>query len=196
MMGVHYAVPLSPQPEPEPYNPNPDPSPNPNRNPNPNQVLLWVFSGQAQWLLFMTLCRGFMTGAQQPPRPSAPDPLLWALCSGPSALPRPSPSARTRGARSRSRSSEYTHAAGCESRPHLAHVSPASRPHDGRHRRLRDALRRGHPRRRRPRHDPDRADRPHLAQHHGRPRDERALLTGYIEPQSHPHPDHGPGPGP
>lgn len=25
-------------------------------------VLLWVFSGQAQWLLFMTLCRGFMTG--------------------------------------------------------------------------------------------------------------------------------------
>ena len=41
-------------------------------------MLLWVFTGQAQWLLFMTLCRGFMTGAQQPPRPSALGPLRQA----------------------------------------------------------------------------------------------------------------------
>ena len=30
-------------------------------------VLLWVFSGQMQWLPFMTLCRGFMTGARAAP---------------------------------------------------------------------------------------------------------------------------------
>ena len=37
-------------------------------------VLLWVFSGQMHWLPFMTLCRGFMTGAQPRPRGLCADP--------------------------------------------------------------------------------------------------------------------------
>ena len=164
-------------------------------------MLLWVFSGQAQWLLFMTLCRGFMTGARQPPAQQPP---------APRAQPPPRPAAL-------GRAQAYAHAAHAAdhaplntrtllgvslarisptSRPHLARISPASRPHDGRHRRLRDTLRRGHSRRRRPRPDPGRADRPHLAQHHGWPRDERALLAGYIEPNLTLTLTTGPGPDP
>ena len=97
-------------------------------------MLLWVFSGQAQWLLFMTLCRGFMTGARQPPAQQPP---------APRAQPPPRPAAL-------GRAQAYAHAAHAAdhaplntrtllgvslarisptSRPHLARISPASRPH-------------------------------------------------------------------
>ena len=97
-------------------------------------MLLWVFSGQAQWLLFMTLCRGFMTGARQPPAQQPP---------APRAQPPPRPAAL-------GRAQAHAHAAHAAdhaplntrtllgvslahisptSRPHLAHISPASLPH-------------------------------------------------------------------
>ena len=108
-------------------------------------MLLWVFSGQAQWLLFMTLCRGFMTGARQPPAQLPP---------APRAQPPPRPSALGRGgpalAPALGRAQAHAHAAHAAdhaplntrtllgvslahisptSRPHLAHISPASLPH-------------------------------------------------------------------